>query len=225
MRDVTKYAGVVASAIGIAVAMAAAMVSGAGTASAQAAAANTAAVGDTELETVVVTAQKRSEDIQTVGVSIQAFTGKALEELGVKSSADIAQFASNVEIALPSGAGNQPLISIRGIGLNEPNGAPTVPNRKRRDLVGVALVDPRHFERAPLVAPLHRDNQAEGAVHRRPIDDQIPPLAHRLDKRRQPVDPVATGVAGLIDDARRELLGNGDQRGRWTSLVARRSAQ
>jgi len=74
---------------------------------------------DTAIETIVVTAQRRSEDIQTVPISIQAFTGKDIEELGIRSSTDIAQFTSNVEIALPSGAGNQPLISIRGIGLND----------------------------------------------------------------------------------------------------------
>jgi iron complex outermembrane receptor protein len=83
------------------------------------AASNAASISDTELETIVVTAQRRAEDIQSVPISIQAFTGKALEELGVKSSSDIAQFTSNVEIALPSGSGNQPLISIRGIGLND----------------------------------------------------------------------------------------------------------
>jgi iron complex outermembrane recepter protein len=82
-------------------------------------ASDAASISDTELETIVVTAQRRAEDIQTVPISIQAFTGKALEDLGVKSSSDIAQFTSNVEIALPAGAGNQPLISIRGIGLND----------------------------------------------------------------------------------------------------------
>jgi iron complex outermembrane recepter protein len=77
------------------------------------------AASDDQLETITVTAQKRAEDIQTVGLSVQAFTGKSLDELGVKTSSDIAQFTSNVEIALPSGTGNQPLISIRGIGLND----------------------------------------------------------------------------------------------------------
>jgi iron complex outermembrane receptor protein len=79
----------------------------------------TAPSDDTGLETIVVTAQRRSEDIQTVPISIQAFTGRDIEELGIRSSTDIAQFTSNVEIALPAGAGNQPLISIRGIGLND----------------------------------------------------------------------------------------------------------
>src|SRR5258707_4167801 len=86
---------------------------------AQTAASNAAGISDTGLEAIVVTAERRAEDIQTVPISIQAFTGKLLEELGVKSSSDIAQFTSNVEIALPSGTGNQPLISIRGIGLND----------------------------------------------------------------------------------------------------------
>jgi iron complex outermembrane receptor protein len=74
---------------------------------------------DSELAIIVVTAQRRSEDIQNVPIAIQAFTGKELDELGVKSTSDLGQFAANVEIALPSGAGNQPLITIRGIGLND----------------------------------------------------------------------------------------------------------
>src|ERR1700737_2900076 len=59
---------------------------------------------DTAIETVVVTAQRKSEDIQTVPISIQAFTGKDVEELGIRTSTEIGQFTSNVEIALPSGA-------------------------------------------------------------------------------------------------------------------------
>jgi iron complex outermembrane receptor protein len=72
-----------------------------------------------QVQEVVVTAQKRSENIQTVPISIQAISGKALTDLGVKSTTDLAQFAPNVEIALPNGEGNQPIIAIRGIGLND----------------------------------------------------------------------------------------------------------
>jgi iron complex outermembrane receptor protein len=74
---------------------------------------------DGAVQEVIVTAQRRSEDVQNVPISIQAFTGKALEDLGVKSSTDLAQFTPNVEIALPNGEGNQPIITIRGIGLND----------------------------------------------------------------------------------------------------------
>src|SRR5258708_7804828 len=117
MRDVTKLT---ASRITVGrLSTALALLAGSGWAGAQTAASNAAGISDTALEIIVVTAQRRAEDIQTVPISIQAFTGKQLEELGVKSSSDIAQFTSNVEIALPSGSGNQPLISLRGIGLND----------------------------------------------------------------------------------------------------------
>jgi iron complex outermembrane receptor protein len=78
-----------------------------------------AASGSSQVEEIVVTAQKRSENIQQVPISIQAFTGKTLSELGIKSSADLGQVTPNVDIAMPAGAGNQPIISIRGIGLND----------------------------------------------------------------------------------------------------------
>ena len=68
---------------------------------------------------VVVTAQRRSEDIQKVPISIQAFSAKQIQDLGIKSSTDLGQITPNVDIALPAGAGNQPIIAIRGIGLND----------------------------------------------------------------------------------------------------------
>lgn len=71
------------------------------------------------IETVVVTAQKRTEDIQTVPLTVQAFDTKAIQDLGIKSSTDLSQFTPNVSIALPAGAGNQPIIAIRGVGLND----------------------------------------------------------------------------------------------------------
>jgi iron complex outermembrane recepter protein len=71
------------------------------------------------IETVVVTAEKRSEDIQAVPISIQAFTSKQISDLGIKASTDLSQFTPNLDIALPAGNGNQPIITIRGVGLND----------------------------------------------------------------------------------------------------------
>src|SRR5579872_5196356 len=71
------------------------------------------------IETVVVTAEKRSEDIQSIPVTVQAFTAKSIEELGIKASTDLSQFTPNVDIALVAGNGNQPIVSIRGVGLND----------------------------------------------------------------------------------------------------------
>jgi iron complex outermembrane receptor protein len=74
---------------------------------------------ETAVETLVVTAQKRSENIQEVPISIQAFSGKDLADLGVKSSVELGAVTPNVDIALVAGPGNQPIITIRGIGLND----------------------------------------------------------------------------------------------------------
>ena len=71
------------------------------------------------IETVIVTAEKRSEDIQSIPVVVQAFTAKAITDLGIKSSTDLSQFTPNVDIGLVAGNGNQPIVSIRGVGLND----------------------------------------------------------------------------------------------------------
>ncbi len=85
----------------------------------RAADASDTAASPTAVETLVVTAQKRSENIQAVPISIQAFTGRDLQNLGIKSSVQLAQVTPNVDIALVAGPGNQPIITIRGIGLND----------------------------------------------------------------------------------------------------------
>ncbi|MYH69895.1 MAG: hypothetical protein F4147_07295, partial [Gammaproteobacteria bacterium] len=44
-----------------------------------------------QLEEIVVTAQKRAESLQDVPISVQAFTGDNLDELGVQSAEEIMQ--------------------------------------------------------------------------------------------------------------------------------------
>jgi len=68
---------------------------------------------------VIVTAQRRSQNIQDVPESVQAVSGKDLIASGIKSTQDLGQITPNVTIISPIGAGNQPLITIRGIGLND----------------------------------------------------------------------------------------------------------
>jgi iron complex outermembrane receptor protein len=77
------------------------------------------ASAESGIETVVVTAQKRSEDAQAIPLTVQAFSAKAISDLGIKASTDLGRFSPNVDIALPAGAGNQPIIAIRGVGLND----------------------------------------------------------------------------------------------------------
>ncbi len=71
------------------------------------------------VDTIVVTAQHRSENLQNVPISVTAIAAKDVKALGIKETEDIGQLASNVQIVGNSGAGNQPLITIRGVGLND----------------------------------------------------------------------------------------------------------
>jgi iron complex outermembrane recepter protein len=86
------------------------------------------ATSSSQLAEIVVTAEKRSENIQTVPLTVQAFTAKDLQNLGLKWSSDLGQVTPNMEILLPNGVGNQPIIVIRGIGLNDANSNNAGPN-------------------------------------------------------------------------------------------------
>lgn len=73
----------------------------------------------TQVQEVVVTAQRRSQNLQDVPVSVQALSSTDLRAAGVKGTQDLGQITPNVTIISPIGQGNQPLITIRGIGLND----------------------------------------------------------------------------------------------------------
>lgn len=72
-----------------------------------------------QVQEVVVTAQRRSQNLQEVPVSVQALSNSDLQAAGVKGTQDLGQITPNVTIISPIGQGNQPLITIRGIGLND----------------------------------------------------------------------------------------------------------
>jgi iron complex outermembrane receptor protein len=76
-------------------------------------------VNAAELEEIVVTAQKREEDVQDVPIAITAITGEMLEAKAVTEVAQVGNLAPNVytDPTTPFGAGNNILAAyIRGIG-------------------------------------------------------------------------------------------------------------
>ena len=70
---------------------------------------------DTRRDVVVVTAQKRAEDVQDVPISITAFSGEALEDAGVKDIRDLKYITPGLNFATAPQTTNTRL-SIRGIG-------------------------------------------------------------------------------------------------------------
>jgi len=72
------------------------------------------------LDEITVTAQKREQSIQDVGISISAFSGEQLHELGINNSVDIAAMTPGVYISGNNG-GQKTLFTIRGVTQNDFN--------------------------------------------------------------------------------------------------------
>jgi len=72
------------------------------------------------LEEVTVTAQKREQNIQDVGISITAFTGDQMRVLGITDSFDIALFSPGVHLS-GNIAGQNTQFTIRGVTQNDFN--------------------------------------------------------------------------------------------------------
>src|SRR6185312_1922389 len=74
------------------------------------------------LDEIVVTAQKRAENVQNVPITISAFNAAALESRGVTNIAQLSSFSPNIQIDRASPfAGSSSIISafVRGIGQND----------------------------------------------------------------------------------------------------------
>jgi len=72
------------------------------------------------LEEVVITAQKRTQSLQDVGIAVNAFTGENLREYRMSNAKDVADYTPNVDIKSTLTVGN-PNVTIRGVGLNDFN--------------------------------------------------------------------------------------------------------
>lgn len=85
------------------------------------------AATDQSSDVIIVTAQKRAQDIQEVPVAVTAIGGEALQSLGVTDVLDLNALAPSLQVKTDDNAAN-PKIFIRGIGLNDfnPNTASAV---------------------------------------------------------------------------------------------------
>ena len=77
--------------------------------------------GQLMLEEIVVTAQKRSQSIQDVPVSVTAFGGEALEDNGAVNLEDLSGIAPNVQLTQMGIIPNVGSFTIRGINFTDPD--------------------------------------------------------------------------------------------------------
>lgn len=96
------------------------------------------------LEEVVVTAQKRDQNLQDVPIAITAFTGEQLNAMGVETSIDVATFSPGVHIS-GNLAGQNTQFSIRGVTQNDFNDIIEAPNAVYLDEGYLAIAQAQTF--------------------------------------------------------------------------------
>lgn len=67
---------------------------------------------------IVVTAQKRAESVNDIGISAVAVTGERLDNLGVDGPVDLGAYTPGL-VTVNSTSGGTPIFAIRGIGLDD----------------------------------------------------------------------------------------------------------
>lgn len=94
---------------------------------------------------IVVTANKRAQSAQDVGISVTAFSGEQLSDLGATSSLDIVNFTPNAEVLSTLGPGQNANLVIRGVGLagdfNNANEAPVTAYVDEFYLISLSTLD------------------------------------------------------------------------------------
>ncbi len=96
------------------------------------------------LEEVIVTAQKREQNLQDVPISVTAFSGAQMEALGIQNSFDIATFTPGVHIS-GNLAGQNTQFSIRGVTQNDFNDIIEAPNAVYLDEGYIAIAQAQSF--------------------------------------------------------------------------------
>lgn len=71
------------------------------------------------LEEIIVTAQKREQSLQDVGVAVTAFTGNQIHELGFTNTTDIVSMTPGLNYTVPNAESSQINFFLRGVGLND----------------------------------------------------------------------------------------------------------
>ena len=71
------------------------------------------------IEEIIVTAQKREQNLQDTPISVTAFSGAAIEQMGFRQSVDITAQTPNFSVGYPNGESGVPALFIRGVGLSD----------------------------------------------------------------------------------------------------------
>lgn len=71
------------------------------------------------LDEVTITAQKREQSVQDVGIAVTAFSDEQIRELGFTSSTDVVAMTPGLHYTVPNAESSQINFFLRGVGLND----------------------------------------------------------------------------------------------------------
>ncbi len=131
------------SALALNAALGAAIFSAPGTAWAQAAAADASSVAGAQIDELVVTAQRRSERVSDVPMSVSAVTGEALAKSGVVQPTQLSNLVTGLNF---QNTGPTAVFAIRGITLNDFGDSNESPVAFYRDDVYIAALGGTLFQ-------------------------------------------------------------------------------
>ena len=100
--------------------------------------------GAAVLEEVVITAQKREQSLQDVGIAVTAFSGDQMRALGMQESYDVAAFSPGVHVGGSMG-GQNTQFTIRGVTQNDYNDIVEAPNAVYVDEGYIAIAQGQSF--------------------------------------------------------------------------------
>lgn len=72
-----------------------------------------------ELEEIIVTAQKREQNLQEVGIAVTAFSNEQIRELGFTNTTDVVSMTPGLMYTVPNAESSQINFFLRGVGLND----------------------------------------------------------------------------------------------------------
>ncbi|MGA2950993.1 MAG: TonB-dependent receptor [Caulobacteraceae bacterium] len=179
--------------------------------------------GGTTLGEVVVTAQKRSQDVQKIGVAVSTMSGKEMETLRIQQPLDLAYLSPSLS-TMNATTDSTPLFLIRGVGLddfntNNSSGVGTYLDGVFASFPGFLTEAMYDVDRVEILkgpqGTLYGKNTAGGAINiisRQPTDD-FEGYVDADYSRRETLDLTAAVSGPLTDNNTARLAGTMTRQG------------
>ena len=180
------------------------------------------------IEEIVVTAQRREQNLQDVSISISVLTGEQLDELRIEQPADLAAFTPGMYVS--KGIAGNPIFALRGIGMNnnESNQNPAVtPYIDQVPLPSIAMMGFQMFdlERVEILkgpqGTLYGRNVTGGAINfitKKPSQEFDSSFSATYG-RHELIDIEAAVGGGLSENLSARLAVKSITRNGWQKLI------